>query len=306
MRANVLVTGGSGFVGTNLKLVRPNFLYPSRKELDLTYRNRLLNYIYANDVGVIIHLAGDVGGIGYNKGHQGTLMANNLEIGFNVLMAAQEMSCNAIMVSTTCGYPATPKTIPFIEEELFDGMPEISNSGYGIAKRCLVKLGIELSKEFGLKIVNLIPTNMYGRFDNFSETSSHVIPALIKKFEESKEVVNVWGDGKATRDFLHVNDFIKALLISLDKINDLGPEPINLGSGQEVSILELAASIRSVGAYRALPLFSGEASLNGQQRRVLDIIRAKDRLGWEPTTNFIVGLKDTIDWYRAMKREVYI
>lgn len=299
MPANVLVTGGSGFVGSNLKKIRPDFLYPSRSELDLINRRELYQYITANAVSTIIHLAGDVGGIGYNRGHQGSLMANNLEIGFNVLTVAKELACNTIMVGTTCSFPSTPKTIPFIEDELFDGMPEISNSGYGVAKRTLIKLGIEFSKEFDLKVVNLIPTNMYGRFDNFSDTSSHVIPALIKKFEKEKEIVNVWGDGKATRDFMHVNDFIKALLMSLDKINTLGPDPINLGSGQEVSILELAASIRSAGGYRALPAFSGEAALNGQQRRVLDITRAKERLGWTPTTNFIDGLIDTINWYRS-------
>lgn len=298
MPAKTLVTGGSGFVGSNLKCIRPDFLYPTRSELDLSNREAIRNYIRNNDIINIIHLAGDVGGIGYNKGHQATLMANNLEIGFNILMEAKEAKCNIIMVGTTCSYPSSPKTIPFIEDELFDGMPERTNSGYGVAKRTLIKLSMELNSEFGLNVVNLIPTNMYGSFDNFSDASSHVIPAILKKFENNKDRIDIWGDGHATRDFLHVSEFIKALLIVLENIDRVGSSPINIGSGNEISIRDLVYLIRSVGNYTAIPVFSGNSSMNGQQRRVLDITRANSVLRWVPTISLAEGLLHTIRWYR--------
>jgi nucleoside-diphosphate-sugar epimerase len=197
-----------------------------------------------------------------------------------------------------------------VEKELFDGMPESTNSGYGIAKRTLIKLGIEYASQYGMNITNLIPTNMYGPHDHFEDHKSHVIPAIIKKFEETQKhndnlwaddaswtmPVRLWGTGNSSRDFLYVDDCARAISIALSK--DTGPDPINLGRGHEIKILELANIIKEVGEYDAAIEWDASKP-DGQPRRCLDVSRAKNILGWEATTSLEVGLKQTIEWYRA-------
>jgi nucleoside-diphosphate-sugar epimerase len=334
---NILITGANGFLGRNLvSYLSDNTEYriltPSSKELDLlepeyqagavkadvgylgqrlTGLTAIVSYFQENNVDAVIHLAGVVGGIGRNDGFQGELGYKNLQMGLNVLEACRLAKVKKlIMLGTTCSYPNSPKTIPFVEDELFDGMPEITNSGYGIAKRALIKLTQEYHDQYELNVTNLIPTNLYGEYDSFDESKSHVIPAIIKKFEHPQmaaaecmgsfvgfetPVVEIWGDGSATRDFLHVHDCVRAISICLEK--DTGSQPINLGSGCETSIKELVEKVQKIGQYTA-EIDWDNSKPNGQPRRCLDITRAKNVLRWQPQVTLNEGLRKTIDWYR--------
>jgi GDP-L-fucose synthase len=323
----VLVTGGHGFVGKHLvaylrdntehELFVPlkedgsNECWKRARQLDTFCMNPFMLDSFSNlckNVGfdAIVHLAGVVGGIGFNVNNQGKLLYHNLQMGMNVLTVAKENNIpKVIMLGTTCSYPCVPKTIPFIEDELFDGMPELTNSGYGIAKRTLVKMGMEYSKQYGMKVVNLIPTNMFGEHDHFEEEKSHVIPALIKKFESARfdssrpgGVVNVWGTGSASRDFLYVGDCVRAIATALEK--DIGPEPINLGTGRETTIKSLTETINKMGLYNAEIIWDNTKP-DGQPRRCLDTTRAKEVLRWEATTPLDEAIESTILWYRNNK-----
>lgn len=330
----VLITGGHGFLGKNLvAYLRDNtdheLIVPIKNDgsSECWKRSHSMNTFSMNTLSLqdmdapitnlgpidaIIHLAGIVGGIGFNINNQGKLLNENLTMGMNILnIAKHHKITKVIMLGTTCSYPHSPKTIPFIEDELFDGMPELTNSGYGIAKRTLVKMGMEYSKQYGMNIVNLIPTNMLGEHDHFEEEKSHVIPALIKKFENPEPFFNcfdgrptgnsavmLWGTGSASRDFLYVGDCVRAIAIALEK--DVGPDPINLGTGREVTIKELAETIKAVGDYNA-EIFWDKTKPDGQPRRSLDTTRARNILKWEAVTSLEQALDKTIKWYRDNK-----
>jgi len=315
----ILITGGYGFLGHHLvRYLEENTdheLYvPNSRALDLLNDTPcgIEARYYAWGPDVIIHLAGVVGGIGFNQNNQGKLGYQNLQMGMNILEAAKDLKVKKfIMLGTTCSYPHTPKTIPFIESELFDGMPEMTNSGYGIAKRTLVKLGIEYSKQYGLNVVNLIPTNMVGEHDHFEADKSHVIPALINKFEQSRRdqklsltdedsyeyntFVTLWGTGSASRDFLYAGDCARAIAIAIEK--NVSPEPINLGCGQEITIKSLAEMIKRIGNYNS-DIVWDSTKPDGQPRRALDISRAKEVLKWEPQVSVEEAIRRTINWYR--------
>lgn len=310
----VLITGNSGFVGKHvvhmLKDEHELFL-PSREELNLLLphyhcgwmtdaRGHVQTYIRDNHIDSIIHLAAICGGIGINKDNPGKFIYENLQIGINVLEAARQTSVKKVVnLGTVCAYPKfTP--VPFKESDLWSGYPEETNAPYGVAKKTIIEMAIAYHRQYGLNVTNLLPANMAGEYDHFDEYSSHVIPALIKKFEEPVPyykgwLVNLWGTGNASREFLYAGDCARAIALSLGK--DTGPEPINLGTGREITIATLAEMVKEIGKYDADIRWDASRP-DGQPRRSLDVSRAKERLDWEATTSLEEIIRRTIDWYR--------
>lgn len=328
---NILITGSKGFVGTHVvnKFVNSGYTglevtsksykkvlvkdkttpisnsvihIPSHKVLDLLNYKQLEDFCRKYSINSVIHLAGQVGGLEYNKKYPGELTYSNLQAGINIIEAARQFKMNRfLLVGTTCSYPAFPKTFPFIEDELFDGKSEYTNRGYGDAKRMLVSMLNEYHKQYGLNCISLIPTNLFGPGDCFDDNRSHVMAAIIKKFEfaaaHGDSSINLWGDGTCSRDFLFVKECARAIKLAFED-SLVKNEVINIGSGQEITIKELVDAIRRIGNYVGIDYkFTGEVG-NGQQRRCLNIQRAKQLLNWQPETSLEDGLKQTIDWYR--------
>jgi GDP-L-fucose synthase len=248
----------------------------------------------------VIHLAATVGGIGANQANPAVFWQQNLLMGINVLDACLGTGViRLLIVGTTCSYPRAPKTVPFIEEELFDGYPEPTNAPYGIAKRCLITGAMAYRKQFGLDVVAAIPTNLYGPWDNFDPKSSHVIPALIRKVHDAhvrgEKLVEIWGTGKATRDFLYVADAAEALVTLLQK--GASGSTVNIGSGREVAIGQVAEAICATVGFKGKAVYKPDMP-DGQPRRVLDTSKMKS-LGWKASTILPHGLAQTYDWWRA-------
>lgn len=255
-----------------------------------------------NDVkpNIVIHAGANVGGIGYNKTNPASLTRDNLKMGIHVLDACFEYGVeNLYMTSTCCSYPKHCQ-VPFKEDDIWMGYPEETNAGYGIAKKTIMKMGQDYRKQYGLKNTCFVLANLYGFHDNFDLQSSHVIPALIRKFIAAKEnnepQVNCWGTGMATRSFLFAEDLADALTKAVKNGFDHS-EPINLGTREEISIYKLAYLIRELVGYNGEVVFDGSIS-DGQPRRLLDVSRAKNLLNWEAKTSLKEGLIRTIDWYQ--------
>lgn len=206
-----------------------------------------------------------------------------------------------VMVGTTCSYPKAPKTIPFVESELYDGYPEETNAPYGIAKRSLIVAAAAYRQQFGMNAVTVIPTNLYGPGDNIDPENSHVIPAMIRKMLEAKRrnesKVTLWGTGKPTRDFLYVEDAAFGIVDALERLE--GPVPVNLGSGLEIAMKDLAAEIRKATGFKGVYEWDVNKP-DGQPRRVLDTTRAKESLGWEPRVTFSDGIAQTVAWMETL------
>jgi len=304
----VLITGAHGFVGQHVvpELQDEHELVtPTSKELNLLNGSRAAEFVLRSNVDAIVHLAATCGGIGINKDNPGKFIYENLQMGVNVLEIARFARINKVVnLGTVCAYPKFTN-VPFVESDLWSGYPEETNAPYGIAKKTIMEMARAYHVQYGLEVTNLLPANMYGEFDHFDLYSSHVIPALIAKFENpdqspngvpSPTCVNLWGSGKASREFLHASDLARAISISLNK--NTGPEPINIGTGQEISIRDLAELVKKVGGYDAEILFDNR-NPDGQPRRSLDITRASNVLRWEPRVSLEEGLSKTIEWYRA-------
>lgn len=296
-----IVTGGNGFLGRHLVGLLDNPYVVSSKAYDLRREAHIeALFKHTGKVDTLYHLAAVVGGIGANRLHPGVFFHDNMKMGMNVIHAAMVHGVKKVVfVGTTCSYPKlTP--IPFREHSLFDGYPEETNAPYGIAKRALYVMLKAYQDEYGLRFAYLVPTNLYGPGDNFDDSSSHVIPALIKKCLQAKAdnapEIEVWGTGRATRDFLYVGDAARAIATAgMDYDN---PAPLNLGSGHEVSIAALVDLIQRATGFKGKVRYD-DSKPDGQPRRCLDISQAKHALGWQPGINLAEGLKKTVDWYRA-------
>lgn len=302
-KSKILLTGGYGFVGQAVfeELLRngvkeKNILRPRSKNSDLRIQKNAKKAV--NGIDVVINLAANVGGIGYNQKFPGSLFYDNAILGINLIEEARKANVKKfIQIGTVCAYPKVPPRIPFREEDIWMGYPEETNAPYGLAKKMLIVQLEAYKKQYGFNGINPILVNLYGPRDNFHPDHSHVIPALIRKFVEAKEQnkpeVVVWGTGNASREFLYVEDASRAIVLALLKHND--PAPINIGSSFEIKIKDLVKIISNIVGYRGKIVWD-KTKPDGQPRRKLDVSLAK-KFGFVSKTDFKVGLKKTIDWY---------
>ena len=307
---NVLLTGGAGFLGSfiveKLKekgVNKENIKIPRSKDTDL---RRWENCVKAvKDIDIIIHLAAKVGGIGYNQKYPATLFYDNAIMGIQMMEAARQRGVEKfVAMGTICAYPKfTP--VPFREADLWNGYPEETNAPYGLAKKMMLVQSQAYRQQYGFNSIYLLPVNLYGPRDNFDPVSSHVIPALIKKIFDAKEsgkgYITVWGTGKATREFLYVEDAARGIIFAAEKYNK--PEPINLGSGFEISIKELTELIAELAEFDGEIIWD-TSKPDGQPRRCLDVSRAKEEFGFEAKVDFREGLERTIEWYKRKRKEI--
>lgn len=297
----ILVTGGAGFLGKNVveelkKKGVKNILAPSISEYDFRQFDSCIKA--TEGIDVVIHLAAKVGGIGYNMEKPGELFYDNLLMGAYVMEASRKNNVGKfVAIGTVCAYPKfTP--IPFKEDDLWNGYPEETNAPYGLAKKMLLVQAQAYRKQYGFNAIFLLPVNLYGPGDNFDSKSSHVIPALIKKFSDAKinniPEVELWGTGKATREFLYVKDAAKGIVLATERYDK--PDPVNLGSSFEISIADLAHKIAKIIDFQGRIIYD-KSKPDGQPRRKLDTSRASREFGFKSETDFDKGLKETIKWY---------
>lgn len=271
---------------------------PRSKDLDLRERSVCAEVV--KNVDIVIHLAGNVGGIGYNRENPGTLFYDNLIMGVQLMEEARKAGvAKFVAIGTVCAYPKfTP--IPFKEEDLWNGYPEETNAPYGLAKKMLLVQAQAYRQQYNFNAIYLLPVNLYGPGDNFDPTYSHVIPSLIKKFfeakKENKKEVVVWGTGKPTRDFLYVEDAARAVVLATEKYNK--SDPVNIGSSIEISIYSLATLIGQLTEFTGKIVWD-TTKPDGQPRRKLDISLARKELGFYSQVSFKKGLRETIDWYKS-------
>ena len=299
-----IVTGGAGFLGSHLvDLLRADGIepiVPRRAEVDLTDTNEAAAFFAETKPTQVFHLAAEVGGIGANRDNPGRYWYANLMMGVNVLEQARIHDTEkVVMVGTICSYPKFAP-IPFREETLWDGYPEETNAPYGVAKKALLVGAQAYREQYGLNAIVLLPVNLYGPRDNFDLQSSHVIPALIRKMIEARDSgaaeVTLWGDGTPTREFLFVEDAARGLLLAGRDYN--GPEPVNLGTGAEISIKDLAHLVAEATGFGGSIVWD-TTKPNGQPRRQLDVSRAREQFGFEAETSFADGLAQTVAWFEA-------
>jgi len=298
----ILIAGGTGFVGQNITEAlsrtygEDNVIALGQKDCDLTSNYGFAKIMEYHKPSVVVHAAGFVGGISHNADNPGRMLKQNLAMGLNVVEQVLTHRSKLVMLGTVCAYPKfTP--VPFKEEDLWSGYPEETNAPYGIAKKTIMKMVETYHEQFGLNAVNLIPVNMYGPHDHFNTSTSHVIPALILKVLRAKEnntSLTVWGDGTASREFLYVEDLAEAIVESIEK--NPGPEPINIGTGAEITIRDLVTKICDIIEFTGEIIWD-TSKPNGQPRRCLDTTRAKERLGFEANIGLDTGLKKTINWF---------
>jgi GDP-L-fucose synthase len=304
----IVVTGGAGFLGSHIaeELRRAGCKDPvvvRSRDFDLTSAEAADSLLRNMRPDVLIHAAAVVGGIGANRARPGDFFYLNAIMGIQVLEAARRYGvAKTVVLGTICSYPKfTP--VPFREEDLWDGYPEETNAPYGIAKKALLVQCQAYRQQYGMNAIFLMPVNLYGPRDNFDPDSSHVIPALIRKcadaVEEGRDEIVCWGDGSASREFLYVEDCAAGIVAATQRY-DQGA-PVNLGSGREIRILELASLIADITGFRGRILWDGSKP-NGQPRRCLDILRAHREFGFRARTNLKDGLRKTVEWYLTSRK----
>jgi GDP-L-fucose synthase len=302
--SRLLVTGGGGFLGRRVveefrSAGAEEVFVPRSGEYDLRTGDGIDRALEGARPDVVVHLAALVGGIGFNQSHPGRLFYDNAVMGIELMERARRSGVSKfVTVGTVCSYPKlTP--IPFREEQLWEGYPEETNAPYGLAKKMLLAQSHAYRLEYGFNAIFLIPTNLYGPGDNFHPETSHVIPALIRRFLEAKEAltprVTCWGTGSPTREFIYVEDAARAVRLATQEYDR--PEPLNLGSGEEVSIRTLAQMIASIVEYEGEVVWDSSRP-DGQPRRRLDTSRAERELGFRAEVPLAEGVRRTVTWYR--------
>ena len=297
----IVVTGGSGFLGSRVveilkKRGVKNIIIPRSENMDLRKQNNCEEI--TKNVDIIFHLAAKVGGIGLNQKNPGQLFYDNLIMGTHLMEEARKNNVEKfVALGTICSYPKfTP--IPFKEESIWDGYPEETNAPYGLAKKMLMVQSQAYKQEYDFSSIVIFPTNLYGPKDNFDDEKSHVIPAIIKKMHYARinnsDTVSLWGDGTPTRDFLYVDDAAEGIVLSCEKYEDT--DPLNLGSGNEVSIKELAETINRLMKTN-LKINWETDKPNGQPRRCIDSTKASTKIGFKQKTDLETGLLNTIKWF---------
>ena len=300
----ILVTGGAGFLGSfvmeKLKesgVFSENIKIPRSNKFDLTVWRNCVKAVKGIDI--VIHLAGIVGGIEFNRSYPGALFYSNAIMGIQMMEAARQEGIEKfVAVGTICAYPKFT-SVPFKETDLWNGYPEETNAPYGLAKKMLLVQSQAYRQQYGFNSIYLLPVNLYGPRDNFDLESSHVIPALIRKFIEAvknnKREVEVWGTGEASREFLYVEDAAEGILLATERYNK--SEPVNIGAGFEIKIRDLAKLIVELTGFEGKIRWNTNKP-DGQPRRCLDVSKAKKEFGFEAKTSFREGLEKTVGWYK--------
>lgn len=308
---SVLVTGGSGFLGTHLindlesRADNVDVFVPRSAEYDLRNREDIRRSLEDSNADVVIHLAATVGGIGANRKNPGRYFYDNAIMGIELIEQARQFGVEKFTVlGTICSYPNHTE-VPFSEDDLFDGYPEETNAPYGIAKKALLTQCWAYRKQYDFNAIYLMPVNLYGPNDDFDLESSHVIPAIIRKCVEAreagKESITAWGTGSPTREFLYVKDAADGILDATEQYN--GRDPVNLGSGEEISIRDLIKRIADLTGFEG-DIKWDTSKPDGQPRRCLDTTRAREYFGWEAETSLNEGLRETITWYEDNRKDI--
>lgn len=302
----IVVTGGAGFLGTAVcRALRDRgvpadrIVVPRKRDFDLTVEADVERLYDTARPDVVIHLAGEVGGIGANMAHPGRFFYANMAMGLHLVEHARRRGiAKFVHTGTVCAYPKHCP-VPFREEDIWNGYPEETNAPYGVAKKAIFVMLDGYRREYGLQSAVVVPVNLYGPGDNFDPASSHVIPALIRKCEEARtsgaDSITCWGTGSATREFLHVDDAAEGVVRAAEAMDE--PVPINLGGGAEIAIRDLVTKIAAACGFRGRIEWDASKP-DGQPRRGLDISRARNLLGWSPRQDFDAGLAATVQWWR--------
>lgn len=308
----IIITGGSGFLGSFLVkkylaegLPQENIFIPRSKDYDLRVKEDIERMFDNFNADKVIHLAANVGGIGYNKANPATLFYDNMIMGTQLMELSRLRGIKKFVgIGTICAYPKfTP--VPFKEENLWNGYPEETNAPYGLAKKLMLVQGQALRQQYGLDAIYLLPVNLYGPRDNFDPERSHVVPALIKKIYDAKESgqdsITVWGTGKASREFLYVEDAAEGIFLASEKYNK--PDPVNLGAGYEITIKDLVEKLCQLMDFKDKIIWD-KSKPDGQPRRCLDVSKSKKEFGFKSRTSFEEGLQKTITWYYKIRKKV--